>query len=169
MPSETERILTTHVGSLPRSQAVAELLRARETAAPYAAGEFERVMRAAVADVVQQQARTGIDIVSDGETAKISYATYVHERLSGFDGAAASGLHPSAELRRQFRAGHELGVSGGAYLYTPRELSARRNHWLRADLRLALPARGWLGLSIEADGGDDQRGRHLGAELGRRF
>jgi len=90
-------------------------------------------------------------------------------RLSGFDGEAASGLNPSAELRRHFRAGHELGLAGGAYLYTPRELVARRNHWLRADLRLALPARAWLALSIEADGGDDQRGQHLGAELGRRF
>jgi hypothetical protein len=48
-------------------------------------------------------------------------------------------------------------------------LEARRNHWLRADGRLALPARAWLALSIEVDGGDDQRGRHLGAELGRRF
>ena len=86
MHSGTHRILTTHVGSLPRSQAVAELLMARETAAPYAAEDFERVMRTAVADVVQQQAGAGIDIVSDGETAKISYATYVHERLSGFDG-----------------------------------------------------------------------------------
>jgi len=90
-------------------------------------------------------------------------------RVNGFDGEAASGLHPSAELRRRFPAGHELGLAGGAYLYTPQDLEARRNHWLRADLRLALPARSWLALAIEADSGDDQRGRHLGAELGRRF
>ena len=108
----------------------------------------------------------GIDLGLDAPAAP---SLHLDLRLSGFDGPAARGLNPSADLRRRFGAGHELGVGGGAYLYTPLGLEARRNHWLRADGRLALPARAWLALSIEVDGGDDQRGRHLGAELGRRF
>ena len=86
MPLSTDRILTTHVGSLPRSQAVTYLLFQRESGQPYAAAEFDAVMAAAVATVVQRQAQTGIDIVSDGETSKIGYATYVRERLTGFAG-----------------------------------------------------------------------------------
>lgn len=108
----------------------------------------------------------GIDLGLDAPSAP---SVHLDLRLSGFDGPAARGLNPSADLRRRFGAGHELGVGGGAYLYTPLGLEARRNHWLRADGRLALPARAWLALSIEVDGGDDQRGQHLGAELGRRF
>ena len=82
----TDRILTTHVGSLPRSKEVADLLYLRENGQPYAAAEFDAVMAAAVAAVVQRQAQTGIDIVSDGETSKIGYATYIRERLTGFAG-----------------------------------------------------------------------------------
>jgi 5-methyltetrahydropteroyltriglutamate--homocysteine methyltransferase len=86
MPLSTDRILTTHVGSLPRSQAVADLLLLRENGQPYAPAEFDAVMAAAVAAAVQRQAATGIDLVSDGETAKIGYATYIRERLTGFAG-----------------------------------------------------------------------------------
>ena len=82
----TDRILTTHVGSLPRSKEVADLLYLRENGQPYAAAEFDAVMAASVAAVVQRQAQTGIDIVSDGETSKIGYATYIRERLTGFAG-----------------------------------------------------------------------------------
>lgn len=86
LPLSTDRILTTHVGSLPRSQVVTDLLFQRESVQPYVAAEFDAVMAAAVTTVVQRQAQTGIDIVSDGETAKIGYATYVRERLTGFAG-----------------------------------------------------------------------------------
>ena len=86
MTSSADRILTTHVGSLPRSKAVADLLLLRENGAPYSSAEFDDVMAAAVASAVARQASTGIDIVSDGETAKIGYATYIRERLTGFDG-----------------------------------------------------------------------------------
>jgi 5-methyltetrahydropteroyltriglutamate--homocysteine methyltransferase len=98
------RILTTHVGSLPRSQAVTELLMARENGQPYAPEDFECVMTAAVAEAVQRQVRTGIDIVSDGETAKIGYATYVHERLSGFAGDNARSIALDLKEYPQFRA-----------------------------------------------------------------
>jgi 5-methyltetrahydropteroyltriglutamate--homocysteine methyltransferase len=86
LPLSTDRILTTHVGSLPRSQAVADLLFRRENGEPYDPAEFDAVMAAAVAAAVRRQAETGLDIVSDGETSKIGYATYVHERLTGFAG-----------------------------------------------------------------------------------
>ncbi len=86
MRLSTERILTTHVGSLPRSQAVVDLLFARENGEPYDRGEFDRVMAAAVMENVQKQVAIGLDSVSDGETSKISYATYIKDRLSGFAG-----------------------------------------------------------------------------------
>ncbi len=86
MRLSTERILTTHVGSLPRSQAVVDLLFARENGEPYDRGEFDRVMVAAVMENVQKQVAIGLDSVSDGETSKISYATYIKDRLSGFAG-----------------------------------------------------------------------------------
>ncbi len=82
----TDRILTTHVGSLPREHKVAELLMKRDQGEPYDVDEFDRTMAAAVSATVQKQVATGIDIVSDGETAKIGYATYIKERLSGFGG-----------------------------------------------------------------------------------
>ncbi len=80
------RILTTHVGSLPRSQPVADMLFQREQGGQPPPADFDAVMAQAVHDVVQQQTRIGIDIVSDGETAKIGYATYIKDRLTGFDG-----------------------------------------------------------------------------------
>jgi 5-methyltetrahydropteroyltriglutamate--homocysteine methyltransferase len=82
----SERILTTHVGSLPRSQAVTDVLFAREKGplADEAAGEA--TIAAAVQDVVRRQVEVGIDVVSDGEMSKISYATYIADRFSGFAG-----------------------------------------------------------------------------------
>src|SRR5215467_5925039 len=82
----TDRILTTHVGSLPRSQGVVDLLFKREAGETVDASEFDCVMAAAVSETVRRQVETGIDIVSDGETAKIGYVTYIKDRLTGFDG-----------------------------------------------------------------------------------
>ena len=80
------RIKTTHVGSLPRSQAVVDFIFARENEKPYDPAEFDACMTQAVSDTVHKQVEAGIDIVSDGETSKISYATYVKDRYTGFDG-----------------------------------------------------------------------------------
>jgi 5-methyltetrahydropteroyltriglutamate--homocysteine methyltransferase len=82
----TDRILTTHVGSLPRSQAVTDVLFARERHEVGDAPAARAVITHAVAEVVQRQVQIGIDIVSDGEMSKISYATYIAERLTGFAG-----------------------------------------------------------------------------------
>jgi 5-methyltetrahydropteroyltriglutamate--homocysteine methyltransferase len=81
-----DRILTTHVGSLPRSQAVTDVLFAREQGAPLEASAAATTIRDAVADVVRRQVETGIDVASDGEMSKISYATYIKDRVTGFDG-----------------------------------------------------------------------------------
>jgi len=86
MSSRIDRILTTHVGSLPRSAAVTEVVFARETDAKRDLAADDAVITAAVAEVVNHQKQVGIDIVSDGEMSKISYATYIADRFSGFDG-----------------------------------------------------------------------------------
>ena len=82
----TDRILTTHVGSLPRSKAVTDLIFARERGETVDETDFDRVIAAAVDDAVGRQRKAGVDIVSDGEMSKISYATYIKDRLTGFDG-----------------------------------------------------------------------------------
>ena len=80
------KILTSHVGSLPRTQKVVDFIFARENKQPFDQEEFDNTMTAAVGDTVAKQVKAGIDIVSDGETSKISYATYVKDRYSGFSG-----------------------------------------------------------------------------------
>jgi 5-methyltetrahydropteroyltriglutamate--homocysteine methyltransferase len=85
MKRSTDRILTTHAGSLPRPAALIEMIQARLAGTP-ADDAFARTVREAVADAVQQQAQAGIDIVSDGEMGKPSFVHYVRDRLAGFEG-----------------------------------------------------------------------------------
>ena len=80
------KILTSHVGSLPRGQDVVDYIFAREHGKNYDTGAFDACMTAAVSETVRKQVEAGVDIVSDGETSKISYATYVKDRYTGFDG-----------------------------------------------------------------------------------
>ncbi len=86
MSASAGRILTTHVGSLPRSQAVTDVLFAREREETRDVARDDAVITEAVAEVVRRQVEVGIDFVSDGEMSKISYATYIARRLSGFAG-----------------------------------------------------------------------------------
>ena len=86
MKRSTDRILTTHVGSLPRTQAVTDVIFGREKGEVADPAGAARTITQAVHDVVRRQREVGIDVVSDGEMSKVSYATYVAERLSGFDG-----------------------------------------------------------------------------------
>ena len=84
MPQNTDRILTTHVGSLIRPPRLIEFWRLIEDGKPYDAAAFETCLAESVADVVRQQAETGIDIVSDGEFSKgLNWAFYIFKRLSG--------------------------------------------------------------------------------------
>ncbi len=86
MKYSKDRILVTHVGSLPRSQVVTDVLFARERNEVSDENAANTTMRNAVADVVRRQREAGVDIVSDGEMSKISYATYIKYRLTGFEG-----------------------------------------------------------------------------------
>lgn len=79
-------VLTTHVGSLPRTQKVVDFIFARENEQEFAQADFDAAMTEAVDETVRRQVEAGVDIVSDGETSKISYATYVKDRYTGFSG-----------------------------------------------------------------------------------
>ena len=79
------RILTTHVGSLPRPQPVVDLLFAADRGDDVDEDEFDRVIGEAIADAVRRQREVGLDLVDDGEMSKISYGTYIRHRLSGFE------------------------------------------------------------------------------------
>ncbi|MCP4317995.1 MAG: cobalamin-independent methionine synthase II family protein [Hyphomicrobiales bacterium] len=82
-------VLTTQVGSLPRTQDVVDFIFAREREEPFDPSLFDACMTAAVSETVKKQVDAGIDIVSNGETSKISYATYVKDRYTGFSGDSA--------------------------------------------------------------------------------
>lgn len=86
MKTSTDRILTTHVGSLPRSKAVTDLVFAKEREEAVDNTLFHQTIEKAVQAVVKRQIEAGVDIVSDGEMSKISYATYIKDRITGFAG-----------------------------------------------------------------------------------
>src|SRR6516165_11129841 len=86
MKTSQDRILTTHVGSLPRPSELKELLVRKDQSQPYDKEALDRLTRQAVFDIVHRQAETGVDIVNDGEMSKPGYSTYVADRLSGFAG-----------------------------------------------------------------------------------
>jgi 5-methyltetrahydropteroyltriglutamate--homocysteine methyltransferase len=86
MKTSTDRILTTHVGSLPRPPALRELLVKKDQSQPHEKAELERLTRQAVHDIVRRQVAAGVDIVDDGEMSKPGYSTYIADRLSGFAG-----------------------------------------------------------------------------------
>ena len=90
----TERILTTHAGSLPRPPELRELVVARTSGQPYDAAALDRRLGEAVAEVVKQQIEIGLDIVNDGELSKFNFTDYVRERIAGYE------LRPSSGRRR---------------------------------------------------------------------
>ena len=84
MKKSTERILTTHVGSLPRPDDLIALLQAKEAGKPYDRAVFDRSVRTSVAEIVRKQTELGIDVIDDGEESKISFIAYITERIDGF-------------------------------------------------------------------------------------
>ncbi|KIT14650.1 cobalamin-independent methionine synthase II family protein [Jannaschia aquimarina] len=108
-------VRTTHTGSLPRSQEVVDLIFAREKGEPYDEALFDRTMRAACAETVRRQVEAGVDIVSDGETSKISYATYVKDRYTGFGGDSPRNTPADLKLFPSFSA--RLSRDKGAPTY----------------------------------------------------
>ena len=97
MEDNLKKISVTHVGSLPRKQEVVDFIFARENNQKYNQDDFDNVMNKAVLETVKKQVDSGVDIVSDGETSKISYATYVKDRYNGFSGD--SPRNPPADLK----------------------------------------------------------------------
>jgi 5-methyltetrahydropteroyltriglutamate--homocysteine methyltransferase len=93
MKRSTERILTTHVGSLPRPPDLLAMLQAKEQGAAFDAEAFAARVKSAVAEIVEQQAAAGIDIVADGEMGRFGFIPYVNERLTG--------LEPRPNARRE--------------------------------------------------------------------
>jgi 5-methyltetrahydropteroyltriglutamate--homocysteine methyltransferase len=85
MKRSTERILTTHAGSLPRPEDLRDVLVAKDEGRPYDQATFATRLRSAVGAVVQQQIMSGLDIINDGELSKRSFSTYARERLSGYE------------------------------------------------------------------------------------
>ena len=106
----SDRILTTHVGSLPRSKDVTDLVFAQERGEAIDQAQFDAVIGAAVDEAVLLQVEAGIDLVSDGEMSKISYATYIKDRITGFDGD--SPRTPPADLE-MFPSFLERQAKGG--------------------------------------------------------
>lgn len=109
MKRSTERILTTHTGSLPRPDDLVTMLYAKDSGEPQDQAVFAARVRAAVVEVVRKQIESGVDIVNDGEVSKVGYSTYVKDRLSGFEGeasplVAADLLEFPEYARRVFRA-----------------------------------------------------------------
>ncbi len=115
MKHSSARILTTHVGSLPRPKKVTELIFAKEREEAYDSAEFDETIASAVGDAVEKQAEAGIDVVSDGEMSKISYATYIKERISGFEGDAPRS--PPRDLQDYPSFLEKLANSGGTPTY----------------------------------------------------
>jgi 5-methyltetrahydropteroyltriglutamate--homocysteine methyltransferase len=129
-------IAVTHVGSLPRSQKVVDFIFARERGEPYDAAAFDAAMSEAVDETVRRQVETGVDIVSDGETSKISYATYVKDRYTGFSGD--SPRNPPADLKMFPSFMQRLSREGGTPTYSrpmcTGEVKSRGQGELRKDI-----------------------------------
>ena len=94
MRRSTERILTTHVGSLARPHDLLEIMREKEHGRPYDADGYAKRVTTAVADVVRGQLDDGLDVVTDGEMSKVSFLTYVKDRLDGFSASSGEKLMP---------------------------------------------------------------------------
>ncbi|MGZ5894693.1 MAG: cobalamin-independent methionine synthase II family protein [Xanthobacteraceae bacterium] len=88
MITSRDRILTTHVGSLPRNQKLSDLLIKQEAHEPYDQKEFDAEMDKAVRDVVERQKTAGIDIGNDGEQQRVGFQTYIPQRMTGFAGVS---------------------------------------------------------------------------------
>ncbi len=95
----TDKILTTHTGSLPRPADLIEMIRKREAGEPVDEAGFQARVRSAVAETVQKQIDCGIDLVSDGEEGKPGYATYIKDRATGFEGESPVTIRQQAEAR----------------------------------------------------------------------
>ena len=119
MKRSESRILTTHTGSLPRSPELQELLRSRLDPKGGEAEEFRTGVDEGVADVVAKQAGIGIDVINDGEQGRVQYATYVKDRLNGFDGEQVLRARPRLDMLDFPEFAAQSGVSSSATIPWP--------------------------------------------------
>ena len=112
----TSSILTTHVGSLPRSKELSELLFAKDKKENIDQELFDNTVKKNVGEVVKRQLQVGIDIVSDGEMSKISYATYVKDRIKGFSGESERRAPADLDAFPAYKT--KIANSGGTPTYT---------------------------------------------------
>ena len=130
------KILTSHVGSLPRTQDVVDFIFARENGESYDQVAFDNCMSSACNETVRRQVEAGVDIVSDGETSKISYATYVKDRYTGFSGD--SPRNAPADLKQFPSFLERLANSGGTPQYArpmcTGEVTSKGHCELQADI-----------------------------------
>lgn len=147
MKTSTDRILTTHVGSLPRPGDVTDLVFAREREEPVDEAEFASVIERSVNDTLQKQKKAGISIPSDGEMSKISYATYIKERLTGF--AGDSPRRAPADLKQFPGFLERLAKGGGTPTYKRPEcvgpIEVKNLQPLHDDIR-------WMKSAMQANG-----------------
>ena len=115
MKLSTERILTTHVGSLPRPDDLLELLRQEDRGEAVDEEALHARTTEAVAQAVADQVAAGVDVVCDGEMSKISYATYIKNRITGFDGDSAR--QPPSDLEAFPSFLERQAKSGGTPTY----------------------------------------------------
>ena len=165
MKMSTDRILTTHTGSLPRPEALRDVLLARERGEAVDAAAFEAATAAAVNEIVAAQVAAGIDVVSDGEMSKPSYTTYIRHRVEGIQPdprAAAKGrdimigndllAHPDFANRRRNFSDSPFPGCVGPLKYKDRSaldrdlahLSAAAAHSKPADVFMTAPSPGIL-------------------------
>src|ERR687897_2885054 len=116
MKHSTQRILTTHVGSLARTDALLPFLRLKEQGQQYDREELARLVREAVTDVVRKQVEAGVDIITDGEQGKSGFFTYVIERFNGFERKLPA---PGKEMRPR-SAGREYLAFPDYYAWSER-------------------------------------------------
>ena len=149
MKLSTDRILTTHVGSLPRDPDVAEMLLANSRGEDVDSHSFDAAVGRAVNEVVAKQVDAGIDVVSDGEMSKLSYSTYITDRLTGFGGSTERKPNLDVAPYPEFR--EKMARMTGPQAFTraacigpieirDRELLAKDLQHLRAAADAAAPA-----------------------------
>ena len=112
----TSSILTTHVGSLPRSKELSELLFAKDKKENFDQELFDNTLKKNVEEIVKRQLQVGIDVVSDGEMSKISYATYVKYRIKGFSGESERRAPADLDAFPAYKT--KIANSGGTPTYT---------------------------------------------------
>ena len=130
-------ILTTHVGSLPRSTELSELLFAKDKKENFNKETFNKVVKKNVEDVVKKQIEVGLDVISDGEMSKISYATYVKDRIKGFSGESERRAPADLEAFPNYKM--KIANSGGTPTYTrpccTSELEIQDKQSLKEDIK----------------------------------